>query len=262
MTSINYRYSIMGWWTDRANEEPAVTGAKFLKTLDSLSGIDPLFSDWQVNRNWEIEEDEQPRLIPLAAARKRIADIVEIGVERDDFNEPRPAWGYSVLASAGARGPRRIAFSANTGRQNCDLVFGEHYLAADSSIVTYPLFKAALLAVSAPWDVQYAYVMACRNEFVEIPNGIAPGLPGVRIETAAQVPIDPTFPKSMFHVPWIIYLSAKQAAGVRVAPGILSERTPGGGLVMSATTDRLDPMNPTHARGARILAEILIACRS
>jgi hypothetical protein len=29
---------------------------------------------------------------------------------------------------------------------------------------------------------------------------------------------------------------------------------------MSATTDRLDPTNPEHARRARILAETLIAC--
>jgi hypothetical protein len=29
---------------------------------------------------------------------------------------------------------------------------------------------------------------------------------------------------------------------------------------MSATTDRLNPMNPEHARRARILAETMIAC--
>jgi hypothetical protein len=158
-----------------------------------LSGIDPLFASWQINRNWKITEDEQPRLVPLAAARKRIAEIVKSGVARDDFDEPTPRYGYSVLATAGARGPRHISFSAWTG---------------------------------------------------------------------TQVPIDPTFPKSVFHVPWIICLSAKHAAGVRVAREILTERTPDGGLLMSATTDRLDPMNPEHVRRARILAETLIACTS
>jgi hypothetical protein len=29
---------------------------------------------------------------------------------------------------------------------------------------------------------------------------------------------------------------------------------------MSATEERLDPMNPVHARRARILAETMIAC--
>lgn len=262
MMSISYRYSVGGRWAGPVDEALAVTGAKFLKTLDALSGIDPIFTDWQVNRNWEIAEDGQPRLIPLAAARKRIEDIVETGVTRDDFYEPTPEYGYSVLATAGARGPRHVAFSADTGFRGFQLSFGEHYLKPDLSIVTYPLFKAALLAISAAWDAQWAYANAWRNEFVEFPNDVAPGVPGIRVETAPQVPIDPTFPKSMFGVPWIVYLSAKQAAGVRVASEILSECTPDGGLVMSVTTDRLDPMNPKHARGARILAETLISCGS
>jgi hypothetical protein len=49
---------------------------------------------------------------------------------------------------------------------------------------------------------------------------------------------------------------------VKIAHEILTERMPDGGLLMSATTDRLDPMNPEHVRGARILAETLIACTS
>jgi hypothetical protein len=252
----------MGWWAGPADEALGVTGAKFLKTLDSLSDIDSLFVDWQVNRNWEIAEDGQPRLIPLGVARKRIEDIVATGVARDDFNEPEPIYGYSVLATAGARGPRRVAFMADTGSQNCELSFGEHYLASDLSIVTYPLFKAALLTISTVWDVKWAYANARRNEFVKVPTDLALGVPGFRIDAAPQVPVDSTFPKSMFAVPWIIYLSARHAAGVRVGDEIQSEHTPDGGLVMSATADRLDPTNPQHVRAARILAETLIACRS
>ena len=83
---------------------------------------------------------------------------------------------------------------------------------------------------------------------------------GKRIESVTQVPIDPTFPDTIFHIPWIAYLSAERAAGLTLAREILTERMPDGGLLMSATTDRLDPMNPEHVRRARILAEILIAC--
>jgi hypothetical protein len=142
------------------------------------------------------------------------------------------------------------------------LSFGERNLASDLSMVTYPLFKAALLVISAAWDAQWAYARAYRNEVVEVPMDLAPGVPAFRIDSATQVPIDPTFPKSVFQVPWIICLSAKHAAGVRVAREILTERTPDGGLLMSVTTDRLDPMNPAHVRRARILAETLIACTS
>jgi hypothetical protein len=259
MTQISYRYFVRGCWAGPADEKPAFTGAKFLQTLDSLSGIDALFSGWQVMRNWQITDDEQPRFVPLDTARDRIAEIVEQGVSRDDRDRPDPRYGYSVAAAAGARGPRRVAFSARTGNQFFELSFGEHYLASDLTIVTYPLFKAALLAISVAWDAQWSYAQAMRNEFVEIPMDFGPGVPAFRIEAAPQVPLDPTFPRSIFHVPWIVYLSAERAKGVTLAREILTERTPEGGLLMSATTDRLDPTNPEHARRARILAETLIA---
>jgi hypothetical protein len=110
MGTINYRYLIQGHWIGPAAEQPAVTGAKFLRTLDSLNMIDPLFSDWQVNRNWKIAEDDQPRLVPLNTARQRIVEIIEQGVARDDFGIPAPGSGYKARAMAGVRGPRQVGF--------------------------------------------------------------------------------------------------------------------------------------------------------
>ncbi len=260
MTTINYNYAVRGKWAGPADEKPAVIGAKFLQTLDTLSRIDPIFAGWQVNRNWKITEDDQPRLVPLDTARRHIAAIVEEGVVHNDFNKPTPRYGYNALAIAGARGPRRVAFSAKTGIQFLQLSFGEHNVASDLTIVTYPLFKAALLAISSAWDAQWAYAHACRNEVIKVPVAFAPGIPAFRIDSGPPVPLDPTFPKSVFHVPWIAYLSAQRAAGVRVAHDVLTERTPDGGLLMSATTERLDPTNPEHVRRARILAETMIAC--
>jgi hypothetical protein len=56
MTPINYRYYVRGKWTGRPGEKPAITGAKFLQTLDLLSGIDLLFSGWQVVTNLKVAE--------------------------------------------------------------------------------------------------------------------------------------------------------------------------------------------------------------
>jgi hypothetical protein len=260
MEPINYRYFVQGHWTGLANEAPDVIGTKFLRTLDSLSSIDPLFSGWQVNRNWSITDDDEPRLTPLDIARKRIVEIVEKGVVHDDFGVPTPGYGYKALAIAGARGPRQAVFAARTGNQTFELSFGKHDDAPDLTIVTYPLFKAAQLAITATWDAQWSYAQAIRNDVVKVPVNLAPGVPGLRIDMAAQVPSDPSFPKSVFHVPWIIYLSAQRAAGVTLAKEILTERTPDGGLLMSATTERLDPTNPEHARRARVLAETMITC--
>lgn len=259
MPTINYGYAVRGEWAGPADEKPAITGAKFLQTLDTLSGIDPLFSGWQVYRNWQIAEDDRPRLLPLETARNRITEIVESGISLDDFNEPTPGYGYTVGATFGARGARRVAFSAWTGDQTFKLEFGEWNVASDLSIVTYPRFKGALLAISAAWDAKWAYAHAVRQDKVKVPVALAAGVPAFIIESPPPVPIDPTFPKSMFHVPWIVYLSAQHAADLKQVPEILSERTPDGGLLMSATTDRLDASNPEHVRRARILAETLIA---
>jgi hypothetical protein len=258
MAPFNYRYFVRGQWAGPADENPAVTGAKFLQTLDALSGIDPLFTGWQFTGYWQIPEEHSSEFVPVAGARNRIVEIVEKGVYTDDFDKPRPEYGHAVFAVAGARGPRRVGFSASTSDQTFDLSFGEHNIAADLSIVTYPLFKAALVAISSIWDAQWSYAQARRIDAVTVPINFAPGVPEFRIDSAIQVPLDPMFPESIFHVPWIIYLSAEHAAGVTRTREILTERRPDGGLLMSATTERLDPMNPEHVRRARILAETLI----
>jgi Immunity protein 52 len=85
------------------------------------------------------------------------------------------------------------------------------------------------------------------------------GSVGYKLERTPMIPSEPTFPESVFHIPWIAYLSAPHAIGVNLSPEIMTERTPDGGLLMSATKERLDPDKPEHVRRARNLAETLIA---
>jgi hypothetical protein len=54
------------------------------------------------------------------------------------------------------------------------------------------------------------------------------------------------------------YLSADRAVGVRVPPGIVTERTPDGGLLLIAAEARLDPDDPFHMARSRSLAELMI----
>jgi hypothetical protein len=132
MTSINYRYFVHAKWAETSSETPAAIGATFLKTLDALSGVDPFFAGWQVFRNLQIAEDEQPRQVPLDAARKRITEIVESGVARNDYDEPEPIYGYSAVATAGVRGPRYVTLSVHTTlNPDVGLKFGEHNIASD-----------------------------------------------------------------------------------------------------------------------------------
>jgi hypothetical protein len=129
----------------------------------------------------------------------------------------------------------------------------------DLTIVSYPLYKAALLAINAIWRAPWTCAQAFRCGTISVSIEFAPGVMATQIKGVTQVPLDPTFPYSIFHIPWIAYLSAERAVGVTVTREIPTERTPDGGLLMSATTDRLDPMNREHLWRARIIAEVMMA---
>jgi hypothetical protein len=253
-------------------ETPAAIGAKFLETLDSLSRIDPVLSDWIIadfpnpRSGDPITDSENMKAIPLASARMRIAEIIENYVRRDDANEPDPDCGYHAFAATSELGGPRVAdIRINAGGKykdgDTDFGFGERYIEPpDLTVVTYPLYKAALLAINAVWRAPWACAQAFRSSTISVPGvEIVPGLVATRIDSITQVPLDPTFPQSTFHIPWIAYFSAEHAAGVTLSRDILTERTPDGGLLMSATTDRLNPDNPEHVRRARIIAEAMIA---
>jgi hypothetical protein len=268
-TEPHYEYFIRSDWQDRV-ETPAAIGAKFLNTLDALSRIDPIFSDWIIAecpnpRSGDlITDSENMKAIPLASARPRIAEIIENYVVLDDAGDPDPDHGYNAMAAtselAGLRTARVKVRAGGKYGGGVDFGFGRHMMKPpDLTLVTYPLFKAALLAINAIWRSPWACAEAFRSGSISVPGvEIVPGLVATKIESVTQVPLDPTFPRSIFHIPWIAYLSAERAAGIALTRDILTERTPDGGLLMSATTDRLDPMNPEHVRRARIVTEVLI----
>jgi hypothetical protein len=188
--------------------------------------------------------------------------LIEDCVSRDDYNEPDPYYGYHPKALAGeSRDARSVIFGLDAGGEHdgsTKLTFGFYFDAPpDLAIVTYPLCKAALLAINAIWRAPWACAQAFGSAPVMIPVDIG-GVQGTRIDSVVPLPRDPTFPYSIFHIPWIAYLSAEFKAGIKLPPEILTERTRDGGLLMTATKERLDPDNPEHARRARILAETMI----
>jgi hypothetical protein len=257
MAEPYYNYFIRSRWRGGA-EAPSDIGLKLLKTLDALSGVDPIFA------NWTVHDLRNLTALSLEEARSCISSVIENNVERNDFDKPTPAYGYSVSAAAGPfNDPRSVNLRLWAGGSLCRengpvLEFGGDDVAPDPSIVNYLLFKAALLAVNAIWRAPWVCAQAFRSGYDEVATDLG-GMPATRIESVAQVPTDPAFPDSIFHIPWIGYLSAELAAGLRLAPEILTERTADGGLLMSVTTERFDPTNREHLRGARILAEALIA---
>jgi hypothetical protein len=249
-----YSYSIRSGWKGRV-DTPAAIGAKFVKTLDGLSSIDPFFA------NWKIADDLNSSALSLDQARPRIAVLIKDGVARNDFGDPTPRYGYHARALAGkVEGPRSATFWLDAGGKDdssAKLEFAKLDVPPDLAVVTYPRFKAALLAINAIWRAPWACAQAFRVGNVSVPFRLG-GVQAFRIKSVQSVPSDPTFPYSIFHIPWIAYLSAELAVGVKLPPEIAVEATLDGGLLMAVTEGRLDPDNPEQARRARILAEILI----
>jgi hypothetical protein len=229
-----------------------------VNTLDALSRVDPI-----VFSNWEVMDFPAIESLPLATARLRIAAIIDNNVGRDDFGQPEPDDGYSAGASTGhTLSPRRMSLRIDAGGTNAgetDLEAGEYDMFPDPAVVTYPVFKGALLAINEIWPPSWAWAYAFRSNYVKVPESYGAGVQGYRLESLPPVPSDPTFPYSPFHVPRLAYLSAQLAAGIELPVEIKTERTPDGGLLMIAAEERLEPTEPEHLRRACILAEIMIA---
>ena len=224
-------------------EQPASIGDKFVKTLDALTDIDPtIFANWQV-MNYPATSS-----LSLATARLKIASVIENNVYRNDLREPRPDRGYTAGAFTDVvHGSRQMSLTIHAGghRNKGDtwLEAGDFKAPPDAAMITYPVFKAGLLAINTIWSPSWACAQAFEVGYFE-----APLFPGA-----------PLFPYSIFHIAWIAYLSAPLAGGLDLPEEIVTERTPNGGLLMTAVEERLDPTNPEHLRRARILVDIMVS---
>jgi len=235
---------------------PHSIGDRFVRTLDALSESEP-----SIFTNWEITDRPTKSSVPLATARARIGTMVENNVARGELDEPDPDNGYHVWAFTRVDDrSREIHLWINAGGKHAGHVWlrtGVTNSPVDLSIVTFPTFKAALLALVANWALPWSSAHAFRSNVAMVP---VHGGAGLKLESRPMLPQEPTFPRSPFEIPWIGYLSATLSAGLRLSPEIATERVLDGGLLMIATKDRLDPDNPEHLRRARIIAETMIAC--
>ncbi|MGA8650058.1 MAG: hypothetical protein WB677_05455 [Xanthobacteraceae bacterium] len=220
-------------------ETPAVIGAKFLDSLDALSRIDPLFTDWNVL--------DRPAWASLPLARPRIAAIIENNVARDRYGQPKPKSGYSAIGETNnAILSRIVTLTVQAGGVMMDemmLRVGDFLYPHDPLIVKYSgLFREAFLTTGAIWRPTWTTVAARWMDYWKKP--IVPGAP--------------VFPSSFFHIPWIVYLSPALAVRFPLSAEISSKYMPDGGLLLTATEEPFDPTSPEHLRRALILAEAMM----
>jgi hypothetical protein len=256
MKEVPFKYSIRAH--PLKNEgNPESIGNRLVRTLDALSASDPL-----VFTNWHVTDLPAKTSVPLPAARSQIGAIIEKNVSHDQLGQPTPDYGgYDAMAFTFVEDVSRLVHLwINAGGRYDGQVWlqtGTPMIPVDLSIVTFPIFKAALLALVTNWPLPWICAHAFRSNVAMVP---VHGEAGYMLESHPMVPQEPAFPRSPFEIPWIGYLSSDLAAGVKLTSEIQTERIAGGGLLMIATEDRLDPDKPEHLRRARIIAETMIAC--
>ena len=189
---------------------------------------------------------------PLARSRPRIAEWVLNNVVRDDDGEPDPQDGYALFARGGEvesefGTSRSINVDVRAGsqwrRNQASFEVGDIDRPPDLDLVTYPIYRAALEILASIWPVPWM------QAYVFLPDLIPP-----ITEPMVSPPIPPS---EDLNFPWILYLSAPLAAGLKPPADLICEPTPGGGVILSVVRDRFDAENPEHIRRSRLLQAIM-----
>ena len=247
---VAWHYDITAAWGPRP-QSPEEIGAQWLKAHDAISRIGPRFTGWR------LADSESGRLISIDEARPQITQIVHVGVWPDEWDNPDPDEGYSVRSTTAQGGdeptigPRDLEYGAKLGSKwnnYACLTMGGLGWAGDLSAVRYPEMRALIWAFASSWGAPWvnggikdsgigSYEEMARDSFFSSPNGPQ---------------------RRPYGRPWVSYLSAERAIGLVIPSSLVSERTPDGGILISATKDQFNPENAGQLGRSRLLSEILM----
>ena len=239
-------YSLFGRW--REDYAPSADiGARFLNTLDQLGPLGPAMNNWLLLDM----STEEATAVPMAKARPRMAEWVLNNVVRDDDDEPAPRQGYALIAWGGEiesefGTSRSINVNVTAGSQwlnQASFEVGDTSRPPDRDLVTYAIYRGALETLASNWPLPWM------EAYVFLPDLIPPI---TKPRVSPPIP-----PREDLNLPWILYLSAPLAAGLKPPADLICDPTPGGGVILSVVRDRIDPENPDHIRRSRLLRAIM-----
>lgn len=220
-------YSIQAFWGPR-RESPASIARRFLTLVDSLTPIDPAFG------NWICAVDDEP--VKLDLIRNAMAQFVESHVTRADDGDPTPISGYHFFAvNTYNHTPRSFGIYINAGSWASSIytpgyinyadIGTSDFATPDPAILTFHIFRGALLALVDAFDVTFC------NAYPDT--------------------ILKLWKDRHFRPGWINYVSARFAPLVTPPKSAIVEYQPNGGLLMSATDETFVTSNPQHLAVAR-----------
>ena len=172
--------------------------------------------------------------------RETLAAAIAANVVRGDAGDPTPIYGYraNVLNSM-KNDPRSLALRVNAGAWvtsgyfcNSAMIDTGDNVVPDPSIIAYPAFKAALLALVESFDATYcsAYPQQITNLWPE---------------------------DAHLNLAWMSYVAPRFASLFTPPPNDIAERTTQGGLLLSATQETFRVDNPAHLAVAQDILKAL-----
>jgi hypothetical protein len=218
-------FYIRACWTAR-KETPAELADRFVKLIDRLSSIDPVFALWTSGA-------KGPK--KFETIRDQYADVVKACMARDEFGEV-PMEGYGFFALTRGQ-PKSRSFSVRVSagaylpvtRNQNDIMFETPYQAVpDPSVISYSLFRSVLSAIIEIWSPDDCLVM---------PQ-----------QLMGLIDLDRHFRES-----WMLYLAKPLADLIEPPEDVSVERFSNGGLLMVAATETFNVNNPAHLAGARAI---------
>ena len=207
-------------WPAR-RESPVEVAARFRRFLDDLASIDASLKTWSVGRKLDV---------PYASVRDNLIALVHKDVMRDELGKDEVKAGYDIGAISHDR-RQMFSFGGNAGSVYKGFLSNRIYFstsggrAPDPTIVNYRLVKAVTLAAIAAWEPLF-----CLTGSSEL---------------------EPTPEDGRYFKAWITYVPPEDVASLDLVGVPFAERTPDGGMLLSATEDVFDGANPTHVEGAR-----------
>jgi hypothetical protein len=222
---ISSQYKIFAFWGSRP-ETPEALAARFTRLIDQLTPLHPAFGDWTwVSRNGPAS---------FESWRPNLTQAVAENVARSDWGNPQPNEGYttSVVNNIGEATPHSIGVMVLGGSQyerrcaNSAEISTGWRVEPEPSIVTYAVFKPALLALAETYDVDWC--AACPQDLIDL------------------WPRDKTF-----CMPWMCYIKPAWAPLITPPKTAIVEHRPNGALFMSATDETFVTANPAHLAVAR-----------
>ncbi len=227
-TTKSKDYYIRASWEERV-ETPDELAVRFLRMIDSLKTIDPVFSLWTCG-------GKRPK--KFERVRDRYAAEIAAGISRDDWGEPEPIYGYrfgaitrntpknrSFWVTCHAGSASKCPFTNDASLETTSASGSQ----PDADIVSYHVFRSALLAMVEAWDPVRAG--AYSRQLVQLYEG-----------------------DSYFQPAWIQYLCPWLTQKITPPSTVGFTYLPNGGLLMSATTETFDVDNAKHLAAARDMA--------